>query len=111
MPINKPKATCTRRWDGAGASRWSLYKVTEPVMFSESTEVWGYLHVEKKLSTFFIAVRTLWFEHDKRYETQAFPSDNIGEALQYLSLFEELRVFDHDNLMTQHGYEVRNGGI
>lgn len=106
MSSDKLKATCTRRW-GEGASRWSLYQLEESVLFSESTEVWGYLQIEKKLSTYYIAVRTTWFEYDKRYETQAFPADNVGEVLQYLSLFEERKVFDHDDLMNQHGYEVR----
>lgn len=99
------------RWADQGGNQWSLYKCTEPVLFSESEEVWGYLHIEKKLSTFYLAVRTAWFEYDQRFETQAFPSDNEGKPLHLNQLFQELKVSDHDNLMRNNGYEVKVSGV
>lgn len=111
VPVNKVKAIRTQQWVDGGRNRWSLYKVSEPRQFSESEEVWGYLYIEKKLATFYIVVRTTWFEYDQRFETQAFPSDNLGEPLHYLELFQELREFNHDDLMRNEGYEVKLSGV
>lgn len=99
------------RWADKARNQWSLYKLTEPRAFSESEEVWGYLKIEKKLSTYYLVVRTMWYEHDKRFETQAFPCDNEGKPLDFIQSFQELRVFDHDDLMKNNGYEVKISGI
>src|SRR5699024_177272 len=90
VPVNKVEAIRTQQWVDGGQNRWSLYKISEPRQFSEDTEVWGYLLIEKKLATFYIVVRTTWFEYDQRFETQAFPADNLGKPLHYLELFQEL---------------------
>lgn len=111
MPSNKPKATRINRWSGLGKNAWSLYKLSEPLPFSESEETWSYLMIEKRLSTYYLAVRTTWFEYDQRFETQAFPSDNEGKPLDFLEKFQELRVFDHDDLMRNNGYEVKISGV
>lgn len=111
MPTKLPRATRMNRWVDKAKNQWSLYKLTEPLAFSESEEEWGYLRIEKKLSTFYVAVRTTWFEYDKRFETQAFPSDNEGKPLELLDKFRELRVFDHDDLMKNNGYEVKISGV
>ena len=110
MPKNKVKAIRTQQWADKGGNQWSLYKLSEPRAFSESEEDWAYLRIEKKLSTFYIVVRTTWVEYDQRFETQAFPSDNIGKPLELLQLFQELRVFNHDDLMRNNGYEVKISG-
>lgn len=111
MPKNKVKAIRTQQWVDGGQNRWSLYKVSEPRPFSESEEEWSYLRIEKRLSTSYIVVRTTWFEYDQRFETQAFPSDNVGKPLEYLELFQELREFNHDDLMRNEGYEVKISGV
>ena len=110
MPIKLPIATkISKRGDEHGIM-WSLYKLKEPVKFSESEEEVAYLRIERKLSSYYLVVRTAWFEYDDRWETQAFPSDDNGKPLDLLDLFTETRVVDHDQFMRMNGYEVKTLG-
>lgn len=100
------EAIKTQRWaDDRGVSN-SLYKLKEPIAFSEEEDQWGYLLIEKRLSTYYLVIRTLWFEYDKRWETHAYPSDNTGKPLELSQRFQALEAVDHDQLMIDNGYEV-----
>lgn len=106
MP-SKADALRVRRWADKAGNQWSLYKISEPIQFSEDEEVYGYLLISRQLATFYLSIRTAWYEYDQRFETQAFPADNEGKPLEFLDLFLEKKVYDHDQMMTDHGYEVQ----
>ena len=107
MPTKLPLATRIKKFGDNHGIAWSLYKLKEPIKFSHDEEQVGYLLIERKLSSYYVVVRTAWFEYDNRWETQAFPSDDNGKPLDLKDLFTELRPIDHDQFMKLNGYEVR----